>query len=256
MHIIDQYAYANRIRAVDPLQKAGLAGLLILLCLLLNHPVVSMLVLAWMWGLAVFWAGLPARVFGRVLLAEGLFLMLSVAGVLISVSLTPPAVDSWRWQFGAIWVSSSPLALNTGVQLLSRALGAAAAMNFLTLTTPMVDLVDLMRRLRCPALLIDLMTLIYRFIFVLLESLDHMYTAQEGRLGYINFRRGIVSAGLLGSQLFIDAYHRSRRLQVALESRGYSGNFKVLPIVYHQDRRLWGLSLGIITSLFLAWIWF
>jgi cobalt/nickel transport system permease protein len=256
MHIIDQYAYANRIRAVDPLQKAGLAGLLILLCLLLNRPGVSLLVLGWMWGLAVFWAGLPARVFGRVLLAEGLFLMLSVIGIFISVSLAPPPADSWRWQFGAIWISSSPLALQTGWQLASRALGAAAAMNFLTLTTPMVDLVDLMRRLRCPALLIDLMTLIYRFIFVLLESLNQLYTAQESRLGYINFRRGIASAGLLGSQLFVEAYHRSQRLQVALESRGYSGDLKVLPTIYHQDWRLWGLSLGIIASLFVVWEWF
>jgi cobalt/nickel transport system permease protein len=175
---------------------------------------------------------------------------------LISVSLAPPPADSWRWQFGAIWISSSPLALQTGWQLASRALGAAAAMNFLTLTTPMVDLVDLMRRLRCPALLIDLMTLIYRFIFVLLESLNQLYTAQESRLGYINFRRGIASAGLLGSQLFVEAYHRSQRLQVALESRGYSGDLKVLPTIYHQDWRLWGLSLGIIASLFVVWEWF
>jgi cobalt/nickel transport system permease protein len=117
-------------------------------------------------------------------------------------------------------------------------------------------LVDLLRRLRCPLLLIDLMTLIYRFIFVLLESLNDMYTAQDSRLGYINFRRGIVSAGLLGSQLFIDAYHRSQRLQVALDSRGYAGDLKVLPASYQLDRRLWGLGTGMIASLLLVWGWF
>jgi cobalt/nickel transport system permease protein len=255
MHIIDQYAYANRIRTVDPGQKAALAGLVILLCLLLNQPVVSLLALGWMWGLTTFWAGLPVRTFGRVILAEGFFLILSVIGILVSVSLTPPPPPSWQWQLGTVWVSSSPAAIGTAVQLVTRSLGAAAAMNFLTLTTPLVDLVDLLRRLRCPLLLIDLMTLIYRFIFVLLESLDQMYTAQSSRLGYVNFRRGIISAGLLGSQLFIDAYRRSQRLQVALESRGFTGDLKVLPMTYQFDRRLWGLGTGMIASLLLVWGW-
>jgi cobalt/nickel transport system permease protein len=256
MHIIDQYAYANRIRTVDPAQKAALAGLGIILCLALNQPGVSLLALGWMWGLTVFWAKLPSRTFGRVILAQGFFLILSVIGILVSLSLTPPPVESWRWQLGTFWVSSSPAALETAIQLITRSLGAAAAMNFLALTTPLVDLVDLLRRLRCPPLLIDLMTLIYRFIFVLLESLEQMYTAQSSRLGYVNFRRGITSAGLLGSQLFIEAYRRSQRLQIALESRGYSGDLKVLPTVYQYDRRLWGLGTGMIASLLLVWEWF
>jgi hypothetical protein len=46
VHIIDQYAYTNRIRAVDPLQKAGLAGLVILLCLVLDRPMVGLLALS------------------------------------------------------------------------------------------------------------------------------------------------------------------------------------------------------------------
>lgn len=173
MHIIDQYAYANRIRTVDPGQKAAIAGLALLLCLALNRPVVGLLALLWMWGLTTFWAGLPPRTFGRVILAEGFFLLLSVLGILVSFSLSPP-VTSWRWQVGELWLSSSPAAVNTALHLVTRSLGAAAAMNFLALTTPLVDLVDLLRRLRCPLLLIDLMTLIYRFIFVLLESLNEM----------------------------------------------------------------------------------
>lgn len=256
MHIIDQYAYANRIREVDPAQKAILVGLVITLCLGLNQPLVNLLALGWMWGLTTFWAGLPARIFGRVILAEGFFLLLSVAGIVISVSLTLPAATDWRWQIGSIWVSSSPAALELALHLVTRSLGAAAAMNFLALTTPLVDLVDLLRRLRCPLLLIDLMTLIYRFIFVLLESLNQMYTAQSSRLGYINFRRGIISAGLLGSQLFIDAYQRSQRLQIALDSRGYAGELKVLPTTYQYDRRLWGWGTGMLASLLLVWGWF
>lgn len=73
MHIIDCYAYSNKIRAVDPAQKAGLAVIVLLLCLVFNHPAVSLLAVAWMWGLAVWQAGLPVLIFGRVLVAELFF---------------------------------------------------------------------------------------------------------------------------------------------------------------------------------------
>jgi cobalt/nickel transport system permease protein len=100
------------------------------------------------------------------------------------------------------------------------------------------------------------MTLIYRFIFVLLESLDRMYTAQASRLGYATFKRGMLSAALLGSQLFIETYRRSQRLQVALASRGYTGDLRVIPIQYRYDWRLWAVTLGITASMILASGWF
>jgi cobalt/nickel transport system permease protein len=253
MHFIDQYAYTNRIRTVAPVQKAGLTVTVLLLCLLLNRPLVGLMAIVWLWALATFWAGLPGRVFGRVLLAEGIFLALSVVGVAVSVNLAPPTEPGWAWPIGPVWVSSSPAAGQTALLLATRALGCAAALNFLALTTPLVDMVDLLRRLRLPPLLIDLMTLIYRFIFVLLESLERMHTAQASRLGYVGFRRGMVSAGLLASRLLIETYQRSQRLQVALEGRGYNGQLRVLPPVYRYDPPFSAWSVGVVISLLLGW---
>jgi cobalt/nickel transport system permease protein len=254
MHLIDRYAYANRIRRVDPAQKAGLAGLVILLCLLLSRPAVGLLAVGWMWGLTVGWAGHSWRLFGQVLLAEGLFLVLAVVGVALSLSLTPPPDQAWVGHVGPLWVSSSPPALETALLLVTRALGSAAAMNFLALTTPLVDLIDLLRRLRVPPLVIDLMTLIYRYIFTLLESLQRMYTAQDARLGYGGWRQRMRSAGLLASRLFVEAYGRSQRLQTALESRGYTGDLRVLPVNYRRDRWVWWFGTGIVFSMLLAWV--
>ncbi|MCB0213372.1 MAG: cobalt ECF transporter T component CbiQ [Anaerolineae bacterium] len=251
MHIIDCYAYSNKIRAVDPAQKAGLAITVLLLCLLLNRPLVSLLAVVWMWGLAVWQAGLPPFVFGRVLLAELFFLMLATVAVALSVSTRAPTdPEAWLLSLGPVWISSTPAALYNAINLVLRALGAASAMNFLALTTPLVDLVELMRRLRLSPILIDLMTVMYRFIFVLLESLNRMYAAQESRLGYSSYRRSMVSAGLLGSQLFIDTYRRSRRLQTALDARGYiGGDLRVLPTTYYTNRPLFAVSTVAILSL-------
>ncbi|MCB9079431.1 MAG: cobalt ECF transporter T component CbiQ [Anaerolineaceae bacterium] len=256
MHIIDCYAYSNKIRAVDPAQKAGLAVIVLGLCLAFNHPVVSLLAVAWMWGLAVWQAGLPVLVFGRVLLAELFFLALATVAVALSVSLNAPAnPDAWLLPVGPLWISSTPDDIFKAANLVLRALGAASAMNFLALTTPLVDLVDLLRRLRFSPILIDLMTVMYRFIFVLMESLNRMYVAQDSRLGYSSYWRGMSSAGLLGSRLFIEAFQRSQRLQTALDARGYEGgHLQVLPTTYYRSDKLLAMSAAAILSLAAAWL--
>ncbi len=253
MHVIDRYAYTNQIRTVDPAQKGGLAFLTLLLCLLLSRPLVSIMAITWMVALAVGWARLPLRAYIRVLLAESFFLLLSTLGVALSGGIGPAPTLMWHIQIESIWIGSSPAALADAFRLIMRALGCAAALNFLILTTPLVDMIDLLRRLRLPELVIDLMTVIYTSIFVLLESMQRMYTAQHSRLGYRNARRTLASAALLGTRLFIDAYHRSQGMQMALESRGYSGHLRVLPLQYTRDRRTWWFALGIAVSLTLAW---
>jgi cobalt/nickel transport system permease protein len=218
------------------------------LCLLLNRPVVGLLAVCWMWFLSTAVAGLPVRVFGGVLFAEGSFLLLAVAGLAVSVGMGSADGEGvcWALEIGPFWLASSPTSLNTALRAGTRALGGAAAMNFLALTTPLVDLIELMRRLRVPTVLIDVMKLMYRNIFVLLESLERMHTAQDTRLGYVNFRRGMSSAGVLASRLFIDAYQRGQRLQTALSSRGFTSDLKVLPIRYDSDPRI--IVLGVLVA--------
>jgi cobalt/nickel transport system permease protein len=250
MELIDRFAYNNRLRLVDPLYKAALAGLTLVLCLTLNSIAVGVLAILWMFILAVLVARISARVFAGVLLAEGTFLALTTAGVAISVTVQDPTgVADWAWRAGPLWFSSSPAQLRIAVTLAARALGCASAMNFLSLTTPLVDLIDAARRLRVPAVLVDMMTVIYRFIFVLLESLERMRTAQESRMGYASFRRGMSSAALLATRLFVETYQRGQRLQTALESRGYESDLRVLPNAYRGDWRLVISGVGIAASL-------
>jgi len=143
--------------------------------------------------------------------------------------------------------------LETALRLFARALGSATAMAFLAFTTPLVDLLDLGRRVGVPPLLLDLAMLIYRFTFVLLESLERMVTAQETRLGYINIRRSMTSAAQVASRLFIQTYQRSQRLQTALEGRGYDGTLRVLPTQYQGSRQVWLYAAALAGSLLLAW---
>jgi cobalt/nickel transport system permease protein len=252
VEIIDRYAYSNAIRKLDPTQKGALAILAMLLCLTLDRPLVSLLTISWMLGLTVLWARIPLAVTGRVVLGQGLFLVVSGLGVAVSTTLGAKTISGWAIQLGPLWLSSSPAALATALGLVARALGCAAALNFLILTTPLVDLIEVLRRLGLPEALIDVMSLTYRAIFVLLESLRRMLTAQAARLGYSDPRRAMHSSAQLASQLFLDSYRRSQRLQRSLESRGMEGALRVLPMVYARDAWAWRLGAAMTTSLVLT----
>lgn len=257
MQFTDGFAYKNRIRRSDPALKAGMAGMILILCLLSNSTLVGALAVTWMFALTVWMAGVPAKVFAAILLAEFGFFVLAVLGVAVSVTVgLPPAADFRLLNIGSMWLTTTHQAIGSALLILSRVMGCVSAMNFLALTTPVVDIISLSRRLHIPATLVDLMTLTYRFIFVLFETMETMQKAQDSRMGYVNFQRGLSSAALLATRLFIETFHRSRRLQIALESRGYeSGNLPALPDTYKFDRRLLWLGLAAAASLLAAgWI--
>ncbi len=252
LRVIDRYAFTNRLRDVDPAQKSSIVMVTILLCLLLDHPRVGWLVVAWMVGLAVWYARLPWRVVVAVVGSELTFLVISVISVAVSVSLTPPTASSGVWSVGPFWLSMSSESLDTAARLLSRALGSIAALNFLILTTPLVDLLEVVRRLWVPPLLVELMMLSYRAIFVLLDTLERMVTAQSGRLGYASWWSALRSSALIGSRLFVETYHRSKALDIALLARGFDGELRVLPLTYRHERRLWVIGGVMIVSLLWA----
>jgi cobalt/nickel transport system permease protein len=255
MQFIDGFAYKNRLRKSDPALKAGTAGMILILCLSSKSIFVGALAVTWMFALAVWLAGVPAKAFAKILLSEFGFFVLATVGVAISVRVgLPPAADFRLLNAGSIWLTSSRQALGNALLILSRVMGCVSAMNFLALTTPIVDVISLSRRLHVPATLIDLMTLMYRFIFVLFETMKTMQKAQDSRMGYVNFQRGLSSAALLATRLFIETFHRSRRLQIALESRGYeNGNLLALTETYDFDRRLLWLGLAAAASLLGVW---
>ena len=231
MRWIDRYAYGNRIRRLNPAYKAGFSLSVILVCLVLNDPLVCALALVIVLGLAVFWAGLPASFFLKVLLTEGSFLLVGVLGVAVSLSTIPSGSGL---KVGFLWLLVTPDSLMNAVSLFMRSLSCAAALNFLAFTTPLVDLVDLLRRLKVPAILIDLMALIYRFIFILMDSFERMLHAQEVRLGFNGWRNSLHSAAQIGTNLFIEAFRRSRKLEKALQGRGWDGHLNVLPQEYQS----------------------
>lgn len=234
---IDAYAYTNRLRWIHPGEKLLFAIATLVICVAAGTVIVAAMVTIACVGALVIWARIPASatwMFLRIPLGFSLVGAATLAMVIVPVgtAIDGPSVAAGPLQVG---ISDAGLAQATTVAAVS--FGSVSATLFLALTTPMVEIVDQLRRWRVPTLFVDLMLLTYRFIFVLLESAGAMHTAQRTRHGYRTMRTSLRSAGILASMLFVRAAIRSSAVFAALCTRGYDGELRVV-----SHTRRWNLS--------------
>ncbi len=233
---IDQYAYINRLAHVHPLEKMVLALVTMIICLVFSSPATSLIVILSMAGMVIWLARIPASFFLKLMLAPVAFLLLSVLTVAF-VWVKDPAGLLWGFNVGCYTVGVTSRGLITAGALLLKSLGAVACLYFLSLTTPMVDILSVLKALRMPPLFIELMSLVYRFIFVLLDTADKIYTSQASRWGYATLKTSYSSLGQLVSNLFTKASRNYQMLYTTLTSRCYTGELNVLESSHVISRR-------------------
>jgi cobalt/nickel transport system permease protein len=115
-----------------------------------------------------------------------------------------------------------------GITTFFRVAGGLSTQFFLVLTTPMTSILLILRKARVPKVLIEMSMLIYRYIFVFIEVMETMHTAQELRLGYSGLMKRLRSTSLLIANLFIRTLEQGERTFTAMSARGYDGNIRVL----------------------------
>jgi cobalt/nickel transport system permease protein len=139
--------------------------------------------------------------------------------------------------------------------MLSRSLAASSAMLFLLFTTPFNELIEVLRRLWLPPLLLELMTFTYGFIFSFGTIVDDIGRAQRARSGYSSWRRSLQSLSLLIGQLLQRSVATYRGLAMGLAARGFQGELRLVscrthrPSPRHQAEAIAGLVLLSVVSL-------
>lgn len=233
---IDQYAYSNQLRQIHPVEKALFAFMTMLVCLFANSIIISLVIITLMSLIIIFGAKIPSQFFMKLLLLPISFLFLATITIIMTITKGGGEFlfyfNIFSWKIG-IEANNIMIALN----LFLKSLGTISCLYFLALTTPMVELISILKRLKVPKIFIELMTLIYRFIFVLLETANLIRVSQVSRLGYSSVRNSFYSVSKLVSNLFIRAYYRARGLLTTLLARGYEGEIKVLEPDYEFSKK-------------------
>lgn len=244
MLLLDQYAYANPLRNTHPAEKALLA-LFTMAVAIFSKSIVNQLIIATvMSAVIVAFVKIPAKLYARLLVAMLLFAALGVIPMLVALGYH---------QGQGIKLMIDIEGVRPAALVLARSTAAVTCLLFLSLTTPLIDLIELLRYIKIPTVVIEIAALIYRFIFVLLAASMDIYHSQSARLGYSSFGSSLKSLGKLISMVFIKAYANSQALYIALVSRGYERELRVLNQEYTLNRKnLAGIVLAEILLTLLA----
>lgn len=164
--------------------------------------------------IVAWWARVPWRLYGALVLAPATFILLGIGPLIVAV--TPQGFEYLGWQHAA-------------VVLVRSVVGMAATMLF-ALTTPLSELMAFATRMRIPRGLIEVVSLMYRFVGMLMTTAKSQWEAQDARLGHSSLPKSIKSAGMQAATMFVLTFIRARSLQEGLELRGDPGDLGVQPV--------------------------
>ncbi|MCI5604901.1 MAG: cobalt ECF transporter T component CbiQ [Clostridia bacterium] len=232
--LIDRLSYMSRLRDINPLLKVLTAFFSIVICIWADSFVISILTLLSMTTLITCFGGTKIKYLLHLMTVPASFVMLGSAAAVLIVSSSRLGM-SHAFSLGSIYIGISKDSIITAFRIMIKCFGSLSCMYFLSLTTPMIDLFGLLRRSILPDFIVEIMELVYRYIFVLHDASDRIHTAQDSRLGYSSLRLGCHSVGVLAANVFIRAYRQADKTYTAMESRGYNGEIRLLKGKYARN---------------------
>ncbi|WP_286945481.1 cobalt ECF transporter T component CbiQ [Acetobacterium sp. UBA5834] len=249
---IDYYAYASKIRDWNPSFKVAFSGLTLLLCIVLNNQLVSLAVIVSMAYLTVVKGGLPLGAYLSVLMIPLTFIILSTVAIGIDFSSQPIGQFNLYLGFGYLYTSIAKL--KEMLFLMMKVFGAISAMIMMTLSTPSSEIIGVLRKAHVPKLIIELMNLIYRYIFILLDVFNNMRNSADSRQGYCDFKTSCQTFGNVASNMLVLSLKKANTYYTAMEARGYEGD-----LVFLEDEKPFQISQVIYAvgfMLFLLLLWY
>lgn len=167
-------------------------------------------------GIAVLLASLVVARLSDVPMGGYLRLLLAASGFAVT-SILPLSVAVHWHPLALAWDSAG---FRVGLLAGTRAVGTLSVTLLLVFTTPFPRLLMLLRRLRTPGVVTDLLALVHREIFLLDECFGTLRQALACRGGWNGLRSGMQCLSLGMAALFVRALEHSRRLEAGLASRG------------------------------------
>ncbi len=223
---IDKLAYTSELRKANSMEKFIFSVVTMVVCISLNNMTNSIIILLLMSAMILLKGKIPVKTYGELLLIPLVFLIIGT--LTIAINMVPKGEEAiFSFAILGIRLGCTTDSLLTALKLFFKCLASVSCLYFLTLTTPVFEVLSVLRRLKAPKLFVELMGLIYRFIFVLLDTANMIFVSQNSRLGYNSFKNSYNSLGKLITALFISAYKRSLDIYISMESRCYDGEINL-----------------------------
>ncbi len=185
-------------------------------------------------------------------LVRGSWVVLPFVLVAVPLLFTRPGEALLGFDLGPIDVTVTQEGLIAMLSIMAKSWLSVQAALLLAYTTAFADLVDALRALRIPALIVSIISFMYRYLAVLTDEAGRMLrarqarsaTAASGRTGGSLAWRARVTGSMVGS-LFIRSYERSERIYAAMLARGFSGTFQASAMPRPDQRSLLWFALAL-----------
>ncbi|MFL0268648.1 cobalt ECF transporter T component CbiQ [Candidatus Clostridium radicumherbarum] len=224
---IDKLSYISELRKINPMEKFIFSMFTMIVCICLNNIIVSIITLLLMSAITICIGKLSVKTYWKLILLPMTFLIIGIITIAINIVQSNSEL-LFSFNIFNLKLGTSVDSLVTALRIFFKALASVSCLYFLTLSTPVFEILAVLKKLKMPKLFIELMSLIYRFIFVLLDTANMIFISQCSRLGYSTIKLSYNSLGQLITSLFIRSYKRSQDVYIAMESRGYEGEINLL----------------------------
>lgn len=241
MSSIDKYAYLSKLNHVSPALKCFVAVFSMTVCLGFDHWIFSILIWLCMSFMTVYKGGLSARRYGKLLRIPLTFLIIGVLTIIINITSQPS--DFVSVPVFSKYLSISRQGLFEGMSIVLKAFASVSCLYFLSLSTPIFEIVGVINRLHCPKIMTELMLLIYRFIFILTDTAHLMMISADSRLGYMTKKNWLHTTGLIAGSLFLKAFKKSSDMYNAMEARCYDGTLDFLSREKKMTKKQYGIII-------------
>lgn len=217
MIYIDKYAYISKLKNIRPEFKLSF-GVIALISAISSKSIYAYLfVFMLMAYLSIYKGKIPILYYMKLFVLPFGFLFLSVIGIIIEINFTTFSIN--LKENG--WILA--------ILLICKALSSVSCLYFIILSTPIRDIVNILNLLKLPNVIISLITLTYRFIFILLEISSTKLKSQQCRMAYRKRTGFAKSFGMLWGSVFVQSMEHGEWIYKAMEVRGYNGEIKFLP---------------------------
>ena len=201
--------------------------------------------------LVLMGASAAARL-GPFRLVRGSWVVLPFVLVAVPLLFTRPGETLWTLELGPIVLTVTDTGLRDVLSITAKSWLSVQVALLLAYTTPFASLVDALRALRIPAVIVAIISFMYRYLAVLTEEAGRMSRARRsrsaeavaGRSGGSMTWRARVTGAMVGS-LFIRSYERSERIYAAMLARGFTGTFHAVEMPRPDQRSLTWFALGL-----------
>ena len=139
-----------------------------------------------------------------------------------------------------------------GLRIASRIAGAVTVVAAVGFATPFTELMAALAWFRVPKGFIEIALFAWRYLFVLLDDAQVVYSAQKNRLGYSGYRRGLSSFGTLAGALVIKAFDNSQNITTAMVQRGYDGT---MPLMKQKPFRIAEVLASLLIIVMIGVMW-